>query len=134
MDTVKSLFGVLFLAVAVYLVAAAAAAVRRRCCYGRCSRSLSGFWVFSLKARDGAPAPLPLRGLGLIAVVYGILLLDRRGIGRQGSAAAAGARLAAGRSVARARLGTRCSPSRRIKTVADLENARGGCNRRRQSR
>jgi thiol:disulfide interchange protein DsbD len=36
---------------------------------------VAGYWVFSMKARDGGPAPAAVRAPGLIAVVYGILLL-----------------------------------------------------------
>jgi len=36
---------------------------------------ISGFWIFSLKARDGALAPAAVRAPGLLAVVYGIILL-----------------------------------------------------------
>ena len=75
MDTVKQLFGVLFLGVAIYLLTAAAARRADRCCCGRRSPSITGFWIFSLKARDGAPAPAPVRAIGLIAIVYGVLLL-----------------------------------------------------------
>ncbi len=74
MDTVKQLFGVLFLGVAVYLaqpllpdgivmLAWSAVAVG------------AGFWVFSLKRRDGTPAFAPIRAAGLLAMVYGILVL-----------------------------------------------------------
>jgi thioredoxin:protein disulfide reductase len=36
---------------------------------------ISGFWIFSLKARDGSPAFAPLRAAGLLAICYGILVL-----------------------------------------------------------
>jgi thioredoxin:protein disulfide reductase len=36
---------------------------------------VGGYWIFTLKARDGGPAPAAVRAPGLIAVVYGILLL-----------------------------------------------------------
>lgn len=120
MDTVKSLFGVLFLSVAIYLLTPllpggvimllwAALAI------------LSGFWLFSLKARDGAPIAATLRGAGLIALVYGVLLLigaasgsrdplqplDKLSVGNGGAAAGEEHELA----------------FQRIKTVEDLERA-----------
>jgi thiol:disulfide interchange protein DsbD len=74
MDTVKAVFGTMFLGVAIYfgqqlvpptvgLLLWAALAV------------IAGFWVLSWKARDGSLAPAAVRAPGLIAVVYGILLL-----------------------------------------------------------
>jgi thiol:disulfide interchange protein DsbD len=36
---------------------------------------IAGFWVFALKARDGGPAPAAVRAAGLLALVYGIILL-----------------------------------------------------------
>jgi thiol:disulfide interchange protein DsbD len=73
MDTVKSLFGVLFLGVALYLL--------QPLLWGSLTMVLwsalaviSGFWIFSLKGRDG-PAAAPVRAVGLIGIVYGILLL-----------------------------------------------------------
>ena len=36
---------------------------------------VTGFWIFSLKARSSEPAPSPIRAVGLIALVYGVLLL-----------------------------------------------------------
>jgi thioredoxin:protein disulfide reductase len=119
MDTVKSLFGVLFLGVAIYLLTPLLPSAVVMLLWSLLA-VLSGFWIFSLKARDGSPMASPLRGLGLIALVYGILLL----IG-----AASGSKdplqpldhLSAGS-------GGAASPEhvlafQRIKTVADLERA-----------
>jgi thioredoxin:protein disulfide reductase len=74
MDTVKSLFGVLFLAVAIYflqpLIPAAAAML-----LWSALAVVAGFWIFALKARDGGPALPAVRAAGLLALVYGIILL-----------------------------------------------------------
>src|SRR5689334_6531564 len=74
MDTVKSFFGVIFLGVALYfgqqLVPAAAAML-----LWSALAVIGGFWIFSWKARDGSPAPAAVRAPGLLAVVYGIILL-----------------------------------------------------------
>jgi thiol:disulfide interchange protein DsbD len=74
MDTVKSLFGVLFLAMALYFL--------QQLLPGSVSMLLwsalaviSGFWIFALRARDGGPAPAAIRAAGLLALVYGIILL-----------------------------------------------------------
>jgi thiol:disulfide interchange protein DsbD len=74
MDTVKCLFGVLFLAVAIYLVQPLVPPAFAMLLWSGLA-VVSGYWVFTLKARDGGPAPAAVRGPGLIAVVYGILLL-----------------------------------------------------------
>lgn len=74
MDTVKSMFGVLFLGVAIYLLTPLLPSAAVMLLWSLLA-VLSGFWIFSLKARDGSPVASPLRGLGLIGVVYGILLL-----------------------------------------------------------
>jgi thiol:disulfide interchange protein DsbD len=74
MDTVKSLFGVLFLAVAIYLVQPLLPAAVGMLLWSALA-VVSGYWIFTLKARDGGPAPAVVRAPGLIAVVYGILLL-----------------------------------------------------------
>ncbi|MGH8186388.1 MAG: protein-disulfide reductase DsbD [Steroidobacteraceae bacterium] len=74
MDTVKSLFGVLFIGVAIYIAAPLLPDALTMLLWAALA-ILSGFWIFSLKARDGGPAPAAVRGGGLIAVVYGVLLL-----------------------------------------------------------
>jgi thioredoxin:protein disulfide reductase len=74
MDTVKSLFGVLFLGVAIYFVQPLISASFSMLLWSALA-VIGGYWVFSLKARDGGPAPAAVRAPGLIAVVYGILLL-----------------------------------------------------------
>jgi thiol:disulfide interchange protein DsbD len=74
MDTVKSLFGVVFLGVAIYFL--------RNLLPPSVSMLLwsvlavvTGLWIFSLKKRDGSPAPAPVRAFGLIALLYGVILL-----------------------------------------------------------
>jgi len=74
MDTVKSLFGVTFVAVAIYLVQPLLPAEIGMLLWAALA-IVSGYWIFTLKARDGGPAPAPVRAPGLIAVVYGVLLL-----------------------------------------------------------
>jgi thiol:disulfide interchange protein DsbD len=74
MDTVKSLFGVLFLGVAIYFVQPLIPPSLSMLLWSALA-VVGGYWVFSLKARDGGPAPAAVRAPGLIAVVYGILLL-----------------------------------------------------------
>jgi thiol:disulfide interchange protein DsbD len=119
MDTVKSLFGVLFLGVAVYLASPLLPESVVMLLWSLLA-VLSGFWVFSLKARDGNPAAAPLRGVGLIALVYGILLLIGAASGSKDPLKPLD-RLAAGGAGAGAQ--EHVLAFQRIKTVADLENA-----------
>jgi thiol:disulfide interchange protein DsbD len=119
MDTVKSLFGVLFLAVAVYLASPLLPESAVMLLWSLLA-VLSGFWVFSLKARDGNPVAAPLRATGLIAVVYGILLLIGAASGSKDPLKPLD-RLAAGGSGASAQ--EHVLAFQRIKTVSDLENA-----------
>ena len=118
MDTVKSLFGVLFLAVAVYLLSPLLPAGVMLLLWSLLA-VLSGFWVFSLKGRDGSPIAAPLRATGLIAVVYGILLLIGAASGSKDPLQPLD-RLAAGGGTAAQE---HALAFQRIKTVSDLENA-----------
>jgi thioredoxin:protein disulfide reductase len=74
MDTVKSLFGVLFLALAIYFLQPLISASVAMLLWSALA-VIAGFWVFALKARDGGPAPAAIRAAGLLALVYGIILL-----------------------------------------------------------
>jgi len=74
MDTVKSLFGVLFIGVAIYLLQPLIPPPVGMLLWSGLA-VVSGYWVFTLKARSGEPAPAAVRAPGLIAVVYGVLLL-----------------------------------------------------------
>jgi thiol:disulfide interchange protein DsbD len=74
MDTVKSLFGVLFLGVAIYFLEPLIPAAVGMLLWSALA-VIAGFWVFALKARDGGPAPAAVRAAGLLALVYGIILL-----------------------------------------------------------
>ena len=74
MDTVKQLFGVMFLGVAIYLLQPLLPDALTMLLWSAL-RDLSGFWIFSLQgARRRAGAGARAR-VGLIAVVYGVLLL-----------------------------------------------------------
>jgi thiol:disulfide interchange protein DsbD len=74
MDTVKAVFGVVFLAIALYfgqrLVPPAIALLM-----WSVFMVVSGYWLFSLKGPSGTPAPSPVRAPGLLMLVYGIILL-----------------------------------------------------------
>jgi thioredoxin:protein disulfide reductase len=74
MDAVKSLFGILFLGVALYFVQRLLPPAVTMLLWSALA-VISGYWVFSLKARDGGPAPAVVRAPGLLALVYGIILL-----------------------------------------------------------
>jgi thiol:disulfide interchange protein DsbD len=74
MDTVKSLFGVLFLALAIYFLQPLISASVGMLLWSALA-VIAGFWIFALEARDGGPAPAAVRAAGLLALVYGIILL-----------------------------------------------------------
>jgi thiol:disulfide interchange protein DsbD len=74
MDTIKSMFGVMFLGVAIYVAGPLLPEALVMLLWSALA-VISGFWVFSMKARSGEPAAAPLRGTGLLAIFYGIILL-----------------------------------------------------------
>ncbi|MET0987887.1 MAG: protein-disulfide reductase DsbD [Steroidobacteraceae bacterium] len=74
MDTVKQLFGVLFLFVAAYLSSSLVPGPLTLLMYAVLAIP-TGVWIFSLKRRDGGAGPAVVRGAGLVAIVYGVLLL-----------------------------------------------------------
>lgn len=74
METVKSLFGVLFLGVAIYFLQPLLPPSVSMLLWSALA-VIAGYWIFSLKGRDGSPAPAAVRAPGLLAIVYGILLL-----------------------------------------------------------
>lgn len=74
MDTMKQLFGVLFLGVAIYLLQPLLPDTLTMVLWSALA-VIAGFWIFSLKARDGGAAQAPVRAVGLLALVYGIILL-----------------------------------------------------------
>ena len=121
MDTIKSLFGVIFLGVAIYVVNPLLPETLTLVLWSALTL-IAGFWVFSLKARDGGPVPSPVRAVGLLTLIYGILLLIGAASGgkdplqplaglRGGAIASGGAASSADHAV----------PFRRIKSVADLD-------------
>lgn len=119
METIKQLFGVLFLAVAIYLLGPLIPGAMSMLLWSMLA-AIAGYWVFSLKGRDGGPAAAPVRALGLLTLVYGILLL----IGL-----AAGGRdpleplrpLTAGTGLSLGPAARDPLPFQHIKTVADLQ-------------
>jgi thiol:disulfide interchange protein DsbD len=74
METVKSLFGVLFLGVAIYFLQSLLPASVSMLLWSALA-VIAGYWFFSLRDRNGNPAPAAVRAPGLLAIVYGILLL-----------------------------------------------------------
>jgi thiol:disulfide interchange protein DsbD len=74
MDTMKSLFGVIFLGVAIYFLGSLVPAAATMLLWAALA-IIAGFWIFALKARDGGPAPAAVRATGLVALFYGVILL-----------------------------------------------------------
>ncbi len=89
MDTVKSLFGVLFLGVAIYLLTPLLPDAAVMLLWSLLA-VLSGFWIFSLKGRDGGPVRIATARDRIDHAGVRHPVADRRGVGQQRSAAAAG--------------------------------------------
>jgi thiol:disulfide interchange protein DsbD len=124
MDTVKQLFGVMFLGVAIYLAAPLLAPALTMLLWAVLA-IVSGFWIFSLRARDGGPAHAAVRGVGLITVVYGVLLLIGTASGSRDPLQPLD-RLSAGAGGGVAAAQEPALTFARIKTVADLDAAVAG--------
>lgn len=118
MDTVKQLFGVLFVGIAIYLLTPLLAPMLIMLLWSILA-VVAGFWIFSLKARDGSPAPAVVRAPGLIVLVYGLMLLVGVGSGSSDPL----------QPLDNLRAGSAAGPARdaehlafqRIKTVDDLD-------------
>jgi thiol:disulfide interchange protein DsbD len=121
MDTVKQMFGVLFLGVGIYIAQPLLPDAVSMMLWSALA-VISGFWVFSLKARDGAPLASPVRAVGLLVLLYGVVLLIGAASGGhdplQPLQNLSVSSAAAGKS---ANGGEAAVAFRRIKSVADLE-------------
>jgi thiol:disulfide interchange protein DsbD len=123
MDTVKSLFGVIFLGVAIYFLGSLVPAAITMLLWAALA-IIAGFWIFALKARDGGPAPAAVRATGLVALFYGVILLVGVAAGNEdplqplkGLRASAAAASSEGGQVAQESE----LPFEMIKSVADLQ-------------
>jgi len=74
MDAVKSLFGVMFIGLAIYLLSSLLPNAVTMALWAALA-IISGFWIFSLQIKANQPAPSPVRGIGLFVLIYGVLLL-----------------------------------------------------------
>ncbi len=121
MDTMKSMFGVVFLGVAIYVVNPLLPATLSMLLWSALAL-ISGFWIFSLKGRDGGPAASPLRAVGLLTLIYGVILLLGVASGGQDPLQPLG-NLRLGTAGAAGAGGERELAFQRIKSVSDLERA-----------
>jgi thiol:disulfide interchange protein DsbD len=119
MDTVKQLFGVLFIGVAVYLLQPLIPGVVTMFLWAALA-IVSGFWLFSLM-HGAKSAPAVVRGFGLLILVYGIGLLIGALAGRsdplQPLAGIGGATAATGGE----KIAAHALPFKRVKSVANLD-------------
>jgi thioredoxin:protein disulfide reductase len=124
MDTMKSLFGVMFLGVAIYVLKPLLPSAVSLFLWSVLA-IIAGFWIFSLRRHDGSPAPSPVRGAGLLVLIYGILLLlGAASGGHDPLKPLAGARtVSATVSSGSGTLQAHVLPFQRIKSVADLDRA-----------
>jgi thiol:disulfide interchange protein DsbD len=121
MDTMKSLFGVIFLGVAIYVISPLLPPSLTLLLWSALTL-IAGFWIFSLKGRDGGPVPSPVRAVGLLTLIYGVLLLIGAASGGrdplQPLAALRGGAVASGSAGSTV---DHAVPFRRIKSLADLD-------------
>jgi thiol:disulfide interchange protein DsbD len=121
MDAIKSLFGVMFLGLAIYLLSSLLPPALVMLLWAALA-IIAGYWIFSLQLKPGQPAPAAWRGCGLVILLYGALLLIGAGSGRvdplqplQGVTNTANSADTTNKSV------TTALPFKRIKSVADLD-------------
>jgi thiol:disulfide interchange protein DsbD len=122
MDAIKSLFGVMFLGLAIYLLSSLLPGALVMLLWAALA-IISGYWIFSLQLKAGQPAPAAWRGCGLVILIYGVLLLIGAGSGRtdplqplQGLAAGSTTVATAGTEQHAGAL-----PFKRIKSVTELD-------------
>jgi len=122
MDAVKSLFGVMFIGLAIYLISSLLPGAVIMTLWAALA-IISGYWIFALQVKANQPAPSPVRGVGLLLLVYGILLLIGAASGRsdplqplQGLNSAVAASESHHAAIDHATL-----PFKRIKSIADLD-------------
>ena len=121
MDTVKQMFGVLFLGVAVYIAQPLLPDAVSMMLWSALA-VISGFWVFSLKGRDGSPIASPVRAVGLLVLLYGVALLVGAASGGHDPLQPLGNLSVSSGAAGRAANGNEHAVAfRRIKSVADLE-------------
>jgi thiol:disulfide interchange protein DsbD len=120
MDTVKQMFGVLFIGVAIYLLQPLLPGTVTMLLWSALA-IVSGYWTFSLM-HGSHKAPSVVRGFGLVVLVYGVALLLGALAGRtdplQPLAGMGGIAQSGGGPMAAAE---HALPFKRIKSVADLE-------------
>jgi len=121
MDAVKSLFGVMFLGLAVYLVSSLLPGAVTMALWATLA-VVSGFWLFSLTL--GAKlAPSVVRGIGLLILIYGVVLLIGALAGRSDPLQPlAGLASISAVSDERATKATHNLPFKRVKSIANLDS------------
>lgn len=121
MDTVKQMFGVLFLGVGIYIAQPLLPDAVSMMLWSALA-VISGFWVFSLKGRDGSPIASPVRAVGLLVLLYGVVLLVGAASGGHDPLQPLGnLSVSSGAAGKSANGGEAAVAFRRIKSVSDLE-------------
>jgi thiol:disulfide interchange protein DsbD len=119
MDAVKQVFGVMFIALAVYLVSALLPGTVTMVLWATLA-VVFGFWLFSLTL-GAKQAPSVVRGFGLLVLVYGIVLLIGALAGRTDPLQPL-AGIGAGTTVSGEKSAAHALPFKRIKSVANLDS------------
>jgi thiol:disulfide interchange protein DsbD len=125
MDTVKQLFGVLFLGVAIYLLQPLIPGAVAMFLWAALA-VVSGYWLFAL-VHGAKPAPSVLRGFGLMILVYGIALLIGALAGRTDPLQPL-AGLGQGGGTNSTASTEHATPFKRVKSVADLDREIAAAN------